>query len=192
MVYQEYSQLKRYFQKPDPFLTTNAHFYDSAKEEAPNPDRRANTPGTHKRSTFAKCYPNSPLNRQLYSSDRTKSAAQTCHLSTGSSQALFPDTLRKTNPSSTYRGNGTFTVSVKQGRVGQGILKVDVCVRLELVTAGHRVTSDIGKPYKHSSSRTYLLSCQSRFEWASRLYYASFLHKICTKCTQHLFSVLSG
>lgn len=55
MVYQTRSQLQSYHHKPEPFLTTSQHFFDSTRQECPNPES-PNRSGPHKKSTFGKCY----------------------------------------------------------------------------------------------------------------------------------------
>jgi len=123
MVYQPGSQLKQYHKKPDAFLTTNAHFFDgSASIESPNPERRYSP---HKSSTFAMCYAGSPLNHQLYSTDKHESAAKKDTLSRGPGK-LFPDPLARTSPSPTmtHRGNGTFTVEYPHGSLTYKSLKM--------------------------------------------------------------------
>jgi len=110
MVYQADNQLSRYHRKPDQFLTTHSHFFDSASTECPNPERRT---GSHKGSTHAKLYQGSLLNKQLSSSGRQDNMAKGSSL--GGPNGLFPDPMRKTQPSSTYRGNGSFTVRLVDG-----------------------------------------------------------------------------
>jgi hypothetical protein len=76
------------------------------QREAPAPEFRPQTV-PHKKSTYAKLYNGSPFHQQkLMDSSKGPAAA-------GTTLTLFPEPLMHTRtiPSSTYRGNGTFTVS---------------------------------------------------------------------------------
>ena len=117
MVYVEQNQLQRYHRipgdkNPGQFLTTHAHFFDGAANvEAPAPEFR-NVP--HKHSTFATMNRGSAYFREklLDSTKPLPARRQTLN--------LYPAPLMHTRqiPSSTYRGNGTFTASLVAGKIG--------------------------------------------------------------------------
>uniref|UniRef100_A0A7S0RM46 Uncharacterized protein n=1 Tax=Chlamydomonas leiostraca TaxID=1034604 RepID=A0A7S0RM46_9CHLO len=103
MVYMQQNQLRRYHNLPDHYLTTHSHFYDGVSSvEAPDPDRRETL---HKKSTFATLFKGSPTQRSLATPNSTQKA-------TNNTLKLFPEPSHHTRtvPTSTYRGNGTFTV----------------------------------------------------------------------------------
>ncbi len=105
MVYQEYNQLRRYHVRPEPYLSTSSHFYDGPRDmEAPLPETRVTH---HKSSTFAKLYNGSGF----FARERAGSTAKAL-TATRTNLQLFPEPFHKTRtaPSSTYRGNGAFTV----------------------------------------------------------------------------------
>ncbi|KAJ9519713.1 hypothetical protein QJQ45_013339 [Haematococcus lacustris] len=112
MVYSEHGQTKRYFVRPEPFLSTSAHFHDATSStESPAPEFRVSgTP--HKRSTAGKLHTGSHHTYDKLMADST--AIKTAVKAKKDKLELFPAPLMHTRslPHSTYRGNGSFTVEL--------------------------------------------------------------------------------
>lgn len=141
MVYLQQNQLKRYHVVPDQYLTTHAHFYDGVNSvEAPNPDKRETT---HKKSTFATLYQGSRTQRSIATTMSTQ-------LATTNTLKLFPEPSHHTRtvPTSTYRGNGDFTVQYPHSNLTYKGLKLVPYGQLSW-------KSEYGDKYVEKTSKAY-------------------------------------
>lgn len=111
MVYQAGNQLVRYHDAPQNFLTTSQHFHDHpGLMEVPNG-------GPHKTSTHALLYAGAP-HVKTNAVVPKKRAGQLG--TTGDLDRAPPprqDTLTRTAPSGTYRGQGTFVVELPHSTI---------------------------------------------------------------------------